>query len=169
MIVLLGYMGCGKSTVGKMLAEQLNMQFIDFDNFIEEKEQETISRIFAKMGEVYFRKKERFYLEALLKSKPDAVISLGGGTPCFGDNMEFLLSSTSNVVYLKAKIDTLTRRLLTGKSNRPLIRDIPDGELEEFIRKHLFERNFFYLQAPVRIDVDDLSAAAVVEKLKDLN
>ena len=168
MIVLLGYMGCGKSTVGRKLAVRLDMQFIDFDEFIEENEQNTIPEIFAQRGEVYFRKMEHIYLRELLKSEPNAVISLGGGTPCFGNNMEILLESPAKVVYLKARIDTLTRRLLDEKSQRPLIKDVPDSELEEFIRKHLFERNFFYLQSPWKIDVDDLSVTEIVDRLSEL-
>ncbi|MBL7472517.1 shikimate kinase [Robertkochia sediminum] len=168
MIVLLGYMGSGKSTAGKELAELLKVQFIDFDDFIEEKEQKTITEIFQQKGEVYFRKKERMYLQELLQSKPNAVIALGGGTPCFGDNMQLLLESDAKVVYLKAKIDTLTKRLMAGKSHRPIISHLPDSDLEEFVRKHLFERNFFYLQAPVKIDVDELSTEEVVARLRAL-
>ncbi len=169
MIVLLGYMGCGKSTIGKLLASRTGLQFIDFDEFIEKKEGKSITAIFKQHGEVYFRKKEHQYLNELLNSAPEAVISLGGGTPCFGNNMELLLESKAKVVYLKAKIDTLTQRLLKEKDQRPLIKDIPDTELEEFIRKHLFERNYFYLQAPVKIEVDTLTAEQVVDQLEKLN
>lgn len=169
MIVLLGYMGCGKSTIGKLLASRAGVQFIDFDDFIEKNEGKSISAIFQQHGEVYFRKKEHQYLNDLLHSAPDAVISLGGGTPCFGNNMDLLLESKAKVVYLKAKIETLTQRLLKEKAHRPLIKDIPDAELEEFIRKHLFERNFFYLQAPVKIEVDTLTAKEVVDQLESLN
>lgn len=168
MIVLLGYMGSGKSTVGKELAAQAGVQFIDFDDFIEKKEGASISDIFTRKGEVYFRKKERQYLEELLETKPKAVISLGGGTPCFGNNMELLLDSPAKVVYLKAGIDTLVERLLPEKEHRPLIKDITSAELEEFIRKHLFERNFFYLQAPVKVEVDQLTSEEIVEQLKAL-
>ena len=168
MIVLLGYMGSGKSTVGKIIAAKTGVQFIDFDHFIEEKEGVSIPEIFKSKGEVYFRKKEREYLEELLKIAPDAVISLGGGTPCFGNNMQLLLDSPAKVVYLKANINTLTQRLLPEKSGRPLLAEVPDNELEEYIRKHLFERNFFYLQAPVKLDIDALSAEAVAEQLLNI-
>ncbi|MDD3723627.1 MAG: shikimate kinase, partial [Lutibacter sp.] len=94
-IVLLGYMASGKSAVGRILSEKLNIQFIDLDSFIEEKEQLSISEIFETKGEIYFRKIEGIYLQELLNSKESTVISLGGGTPCYGNNID-LIENKSN-------------------------------------------------------------------------
>ncbi|MEL4307296.1 shikimate kinase [Joostella sp. CR20] len=169
MQVLIGYMGSGKSTVGKVLAKNSAKAFIDFDNYIEEKEGMSIPEIFKNKGEIYFRKKETAHLERLLASNPNAIISLGGGTPCFGNNMETVLKATPDVFYLKLSVEKLVARLKTEKSQRPLIKDIADGDLSEFVRKHLFERNFYYLQSHHIISVEDETpeeiATKIIEKL----
>lgn len=169
MIVLIGYMGSGKSTVGRVLAKQLEMDFIDFDNYIEAKENRSIPEIFKQKGEVYFRNKETQYLGELLDENPNVVVSLGGGTPCFGTNMQTIVEASPNVFYLKLSVDKLISRLKPEKSYRPLIKDIADADLSEFIRKHLFERNFYYMQAPHIVNVVDQTpeelAAEVSEKL----
>ncbi|MDG3583846.1 shikimate kinase [Galbibacter pacificus] len=154
-IVLLGYMGSGKSTVGKILAKKQSLEFIDFDDYIVENEKLSIPEIFKQKGEIYFRKIEGNYLKQLLQDNKDAVISLGGGTPCFGNNMEYILKATPNVFYLKLTAEKLVERLLPEKEQRPLVKDIPNAEMLEFIRKHLFERNFFYLKSPNIISVND--------------
>jgi len=169
MIVLIGYMGSGKSTVGRVLAKQLEMDFIDFDNYIEVKENRSIPEIFKQKGEVYFRNKETQYLGELLDENPNVVVSLGGGTPCFGTNMQTIVDASPNVFYLKLSVDKLISRLKPEKSYRPLIKDIAEADLSEFIRKHLFERNFYYMQAPHIVNVVDQTpeelAAEVSEKL----
>ena len=164
LIVLTGYMGSGKSLVGKSLSERLNCRFIDLDHFIARREKMSIPEIFRTRGEIYFRKKERSYLEEVLNIKEKTVIALGGGTPCYGENMEIILSATPYVFYLKASADTLLRRLAKEQYSRPLIKDIKKADLPEFIQKHLFERSFFYLKAPYRIAVDELPP----EKIADI-
>jgi len=169
MIVLIGYMGSGKSTVGKVLAKQLEMEFIDFDQYIEAKENLSIPEIFKQKGEVYFRKKESQYLGELLVRNSNAVVSLGGGTPCFGDSMQTILKASPNVFYLKLSVESLIDRLQPEKSYRPLIKDIADKDLSEFIRKHLFERNFYYLQSHHIVNVKQQTpgelAGEIIEKL----
>lgn len=166
MIVLIGYMGSGKSTVGKVLARELEMDFIDFDDYIEAKESQSIPDIFKHKGEVYFRKKETFYLDELLDKKPNAVISLGGGTPCFGTNMETITASSPDVFYLKLSVDTLLNRLRPEKANRPLIKDIADEDLSDFIRKHLFERNYYYLKSPHIVNVDEQTPEELASEIR---
>ena len=169
MIVLIGYMGSGKSTIGKVLAKKLEKDFIDFDQYIETNEKQSIPEIFKHKGEVYFRKKEAFYLGELLTEDPNAVVSLGGGTPCFGTNMQTIVEASPNVFYLKLSVDNLISRLQPEKAYRPLIKDIADEDLSEFIRKHLFERNYYYLKAPHIVKVDEQTpeelAAEISEKL----
>lgn len=167
MIVLIGYMGSGKSTVGKVLAKQLEIDFIDFDNYIETKEERSIPEIFQQKGEVYFRNKEGQYLGELLSENPKAVVSLGGGTPCFGNNMQTIVEASPNVFYLKLSVDKLISRLQPEKAYRPLIKDIADQDLNEFIRKHLFERNFYYLQASHIVNVVDQTPEEIAVEVSD--
>ena len=104
----MGYMGSGKSAVGKRLAALKSLSFIDLDEYIESQEKNTISQIFEQVGELYFRKKERFYLEKLLYKDPQAVISLGGGTPCYFDNIDFVVQKKDILsLYLKTSPKTL--------------------------------------------------------------
>lgn len=163
-IVLLGYMASGKSAVGKVLAETLNVQFIDLDSFIEEGEQLSIAQIFKTKGEIYFRKIEGGYLKELLDSMESSVISLGGGTPCYGNNMEFI-ENKSTSFYLKASIDTIFERLKDETSQRPLVADIGTENLREYIAKHLFERTPYYERAHHTILVNNKNVAQIVEEI----
>ena len=113
-LVLVGYMASGKSSVGKVLADSLECNFIDLDDYIETKEQQTITEIFAQKGEIYFRLKEIVYLKEILDSKDSLVLSVGGGTPCYGENMD-AINNTSTSIYLKASISTLLKRLSNEK------------------------------------------------------
>ncbi|NER15553.1 shikimate kinase [Leptobacterium flavescens] len=168
MIVLIGYMGSGKSAVGEIVSKENGKVFVDLDQYIEQQEKMSIPEIFENKGEIYFRKKEYFYLKEVLETQKDIVLSVGGGTPCYGENMKLITEATPHVFYLKATIETLLERLLKEKDHRPMISHLEDSELAEFIRKHLFERNFYYLQSRHKINVDDLSAAEVAEKLREL-
>ena len=164
-IILIGYMGSGKTTIGKHLSEVLNYKFIDLDQVIEYDEQYTVSEIFSKKGELYFRKKERTILETILSSDSNIVLATGGGTPCFGNTMEFMKSTENTItIYLKSSNEELTNRLFNERLNRPLIAHIKSQELlNDFIRKHLFERSYFYNQSNIKLSIDNLTVAAVVE------
>lgn len=163
-LFLVGYMGSGKSVIGKNLAEILNYSYLDFDAVIEEKEQLSISDIFKNKGEIYFRKAELTYLKDVLGC-PKTVVALGGGTPCYGDTMKTILNSeNSHAIYLKASIATLSNRLFSEKAKRPLIAHISNlAELNEFIGKHLFERAPYYEQSNVIVKTDDKSINEVVQ------
>lgn len=165
-IVLMGYMASGKSTIGKLFAEINNKRFLDLDTYITEKEGLTIPEIFAQKGEIYFRKKEHESLKEVLENQQDCVISLGGGTPCYANNMDLIQNKNAISIYLKASIKTLTDRLLINKENRPLIAFLEDEHVPEFIAKHLFERRFFYEQATKTITVDHQSTAAIVTEIE---
>ncbi|GAA4318872.1 shikimate kinase [Pontixanthobacter gangjinensis] len=167
-IFLIGYMGSGKSHIGKRLAERIEQEFIDFDEEIEKMENSRISEIFRQKGEIYFRKLERKVLERMLKLDQQAVISLGGGTPCYGDNME-LIKNSDDVVsfYLKLNVQTLTERLQAEKEHRPVISHLENEEkLEEFIRKHLFERGFYYNQSDHIINCDSKISEEIIEMIQ---
>ena len=168
-IFLLGYMGCGKSTLGIELSKQLKIRFIDLDYYIEEQENTSISSLFKEKGEFYFRKIEKNALNHLLSDLEPAVIGLGGGTPCYYDNMDRLIASNHTSIYCHASIPTLAERLLKEKEQRPMIAHIPDLEtMQEFIGKHLFERALFYRKATHTLHVDDKSVAEVVDDIKKI-
>jgi len=167
-IVLVGYMGSGKSSIGKILAKNLGHEFIDLDDYIESCEEMKIKDIFQLKGEVYFRKKEFGYLNEILESKSNLVLSTGGGTPCYGENMNAILETTPNVFYLNVSINGLIQRLLPEKEHRPLIANIPNEELPEFIGKHLFERSYFYAKAHHTIHCDKKSLDILVSDIEAL-
>ncbi len=166
-IILLGYMASGKSTVSKLIAAKLGIEAIDLDDYIVEKEKNSISSIFKNKGEIYFRLQENKYLKDLLKSKNDFVLALGGGTPCYANNME-LIKKMPMSIYLKANLNTLFERLRKEKANRPLISDLNNEKLKEFIAKHLFERSPFYDQAAHIVSIDNLSIEEITEKIQQL-
>ena len=161
-------MGSGKSSIGKILAKNLGHEFIDLDDYIEAREELEIKDIFRLKGEVYFRKKEFEYLNEVLGSNANLVLSTGGGTPCYGENMNAILEATPNVFYLNVSINGLIQRLLPEKEHRPLIADIPNRELPEFIGKHLFERSYFYSQAHHHIHCDKKSLDVLVSEIEAL-
>ncbi|MDC6351962.1 shikimate kinase [Zeaxanthinibacter sp. PT1] len=167
-IVLLGYMGSGKSTIGKELATRLDIPFTDLDDYITENLGSSIPQIFLDKGEIYFRKQEHLHLKKILEGPSDVVIALGGGTPCYSNNMKLILESTPHVFYLSLPIPVLNERLLSEKAKRPLIRDIKDEELPEFIGKHLFERRNYYMQATHTINAADKDRAEVVSEITGL-
>ena len=164
-VVLMGYMGSGKSTIGENLATVLNYKFLDLDYYISEKENTSIQALFDKKGEIYFRKKEAFYLNEILNSEVDLVLALGGGTPCYANNIKTLLENENvRLFYLKLSIPLLAERLLKEKAHRPLISHLETkDQLIEFIGKHLFERASYYNQASFIINTDNKTQKEVIE------
>ncbi|MBP8792475.1 MAG: shikimate kinase [Lutibacter sp.] len=163
-IVLMGYMASGKSAIGKILAQKLNLQFIDLDDFIEENEKLTIAEIFKLKGEIYFRIKEGEYLEKILKNFKNCVISLGGGTPCYGNNIK-IIKNNSISFYLSASVSTIFNRLKDEKSKRPLVSSLIEDDLKEYIAKHLFERTQFYNQADHILSVNKNTIEEIAEEI----
>lgn len=166
-LIFIGYMGSGKSLVANEIARHTGLQYIDLDQFIEEKEQQTIPEIFAQKGEVYFRKIERNHLEEVLNLETPFVLSVGGGTPCYGNTMELMNQKSNSIsIYLSANVETLTQRLFSEKQNRPLISHLQSQEeLNDFIRKHLFERSFYYNQAKKTVKTDGKSVTEIVDEI----
>ncbi len=146
-IFLLGFMGSGKSFSGKRLAEKFEMSFIDLDDYIETKEGRTIREIFEKEGEVYFRKVEKECLHEM-GDKQMTIISTGGGTPCFFDNMKWM-NENGITVFLETSVKVLANRLFNEMQKRPLLKDFSKEELKHFIEKKLEERNPFYHQTQI--------------------
>jgi shikimate kinase len=164
-IIFLGYMASGKSTIGKEISKKLDMNFIDLDAYISEQEKQSISEIFKIKGEIYFRRIENMYLMKLLNSENDFVLSLGGGTPCYANNMELIQSSKAKSVYIKADIPTLVARLIEEKSARPLVANLENEKMTEFVAKHLFERRFFYEQASIILNTQNKTIQEVISEI----
>jgi shikimate kinase len=168
-IVLLGYMASGKSTIGKILAKRLDLPFIDLDHYIENKFQKSISDIFKQEGEIFFRLQEHEAIKEIFSENNSFVLSLGGGTPCYANNMDYINSQKHGIsIYIKASIQTIFQRLVTETSQRPLVASLPKDELEEFIAKHLFERSFFYEQAKLKVHTDTFTIEETVNHIESL-
>ncbi|WP_396170573.1 shikimate kinase [Flavobacterium sp.] len=168
-VVLIGYMGSGKSVVSAMLAQKIGIEFVELDESIEKKCGMSVATIFATKGELYFRKVEReLFLEFLQNTSRELIISTGGGTPCYYNNHELLQAEGVVSVYLKASVAALTQRLDKEKSSRPLLAHLSTEELSEFIAKHLFDRSFYYNQATFKISVDAKSVEEIVNEIATL-
>ena len=169
-IILIGYMGSGKTTVGKALSKDTGMMFYDLDWYIESRMRKTVAQLFADRGEDGFRKIEYNMLHEVAEFE-DVIISCGGGTPCFFDNIDYL-NQQGDVVYLKAEPEVLYRHLLMGKVERPLIKGKGPDELIAHIRTQLQEREAFYSKARYVLDVsllDDYDKIKTsVERLKEM-
>ena len=162
LIILIGYMGAGKTTVGKALSQSLALPFYDLDWYIEERYRRTIPQIFAENGENGFREIEQKILHEVAEFE-NVIISCGGGTPCFFDNMEYM-NRQAQTVYLKASPDVLFQHLKMGKVERPLLKDKTEDEMKQYIRDSLAIREPFYSRAQYTLDVSLLEN---YDKIKD--
>lgn len=151
-IILIGYMGAGKTTIGKALAKDLGLMFYDLDWYIESRMRKTVAQIFKERGEEGFREIERNMLHEVAEFE-NVVISCGGGTPCFFDNMEYM-NLQGQTLYLQASPEVLAAHLRMGKSVRPLIAGKTDEELMAFIKESLEKRDPFYTKAKYILNVD---------------
>ena len=168
-IVLIGYMGCGKSSVGKKLSQKLNVKFVELDSVIEKKYSKSITQIFNDLGEIKFRSIENSELNSVLSNYKNCVLSLGGGTPCYYDNMSLILSYTTNVFFIDVNSEILSERLFKKKDKRPLISSIDTiEEMKQFINKHYFERRPFYSMATHSITSNRNDSKIVVKEILSL-
>ena len=169
-IILIGYMGAGKTTIGKALSKELGITFYDLDWYIESRMRKTVSEIFAERGEEGFRQIEYNMLHEVAEFE-DVILSCGGGTPCFFDNMDYL-NQQGQVVYLKAEPEVLYKHLLMAKVERPLLKGKSKEELLKFIKEQLEKREPFYTKAHYTLDVslmDNYDKIKIsVEKIKEL-
>ena len=150
-IILIGYMGAGKTTIGRQLAMTLGLQFYDLDWYIEMRYHKKVSEIFAEEGEGHFRDLERRMLHEVAEFE-DVVISCGGGTPCFFDNMEYM-NQQAETIYLKIEPEVLAMHLKMGRTVRPLILGKSEDELLQYIKESLTEREPYYKKAKHILDV----------------
>ena len=150
-IILIGYMGAGKTTVGKALSKAMGLPFYDLDWYIESRMRKTVAQIFAERGEEGFRLIERNMLHEVAEFE-DVILSCGGGTPCFFDNMDYL-NGQGETIYLKADPEVLYKHLLMGKIERPLLKNKTPEQLIDFIKEQLEKREPFYTKAKHVLDV----------------
>lgn len=157
-------MGSGKTLVSKELSILNNFKIFDLDTEISKQNNRSITEIFKEKGEIFFRKTEKEVLEKILSTEKNIILSLGGGTPCYYNNIDSINEKTISV-FLKTNVKTLAQRLSSEKDKRPLIQNISNEDLPEFIAKHLFERNPFYNQAKITINTNNLSAREIAEEI----
>lgn len=160
-VILIGFMGAGKSTLGKKIAKKMDLPFIDSDRVIEERYQKSIGEIFAENGESYFRTLESDFITSL-ENKDEFVLATGGGMPCFGKNME-LLNELGTTFYLERSPKELANRLFNAKTRRPLIDGLEQEELVSFIEDKLSLREEYYKAAQVILGREDQTVHVIEE------
>lgn len=169
-IFLVGYMGAGKTTIGKVLSKLIGLTFIDLDYYIEGRFRKTVAQLFAERGEEGFRSIERNMLHEVAEFE-DVLVSTGGGTPCFFDNMEFM-NQQGTTIYLQVSVDELASRLELCKYTRPVLKNRTGDELKAFVAESLSGRLPFYQKATIVFDANELmteaDAYALSEQLKKL-
>ena len=163
-IFLIGYMGCGKTTLGEVLARQMGLQYIDLDEFIEQRQGMTITEIFDEMGEKRFRELETEALQDVA-TMTDVIVGCGGGTPCHGDNME-LMNKAGTTVWLTTSPERITTRLLLPdqKAKRPKVASLPDEAVLSLVERELQARTPYYSQAQLQFDSTDIETAAATRR-----
>ncbi|TXH22019.1 MAG: shikimate kinase [Chitinophagaceae bacterium] len=165
-IYLLGFMGAGKSFWGKQLSKKLQYPLLDLDNYIEEQEGKTINNIFLENGEEYFRQLEQKYLQTLSQNNQDIIISCGGGTPCFFNNIDFM-NEQGVTVWLNIPEDIILGRLRQNKQKRPLIKDLDDTALRQYIQKKMAERKMYYAQSKIKVDDAQIDLDKLVNDIEN--
>jgi shikimate kinase len=158
-------MGCGKTTFGKKLSLSSGLPHVDLDSFIEKQESRSISSIFEEEGEETFRKIENNCLRELLSQNGVKIISLGGGTVCYHNNLS-LVKSSGTLIYIELSAKSLTQRLLSGKLKRPLLKNLSDEDLFLFVEKKLQERLSFYQEAHLVLNGLNLNVKGVLKQLE---
>lgn len=164
-LFLIGYMGCGKSTLGRKLARRLNVAFTDTDSLVEQREGASVADVFRYEGEERFREVEREILEQAIAESGAAVVSTGGGLPVWRDNMA-RMNAVGYTVYLRRSAGRIASRLSPyGRQKRPRLRGLNDAELIEFMARDMAVREPFYAQAHLVVDCDAMSDDQVVEHI----
>lgn len=166
-LFLVGYMGCGKSTIGRKLSRALHISFVDTDNCIEEREGATVFDIFHYEGEERFREIEREVLEEVIRREEASVVSTGGGLPAWGDNME-RMNEVGRTVYLKRSAENIASRLSPyGRQKRPRLRGLNDEELVLFMRDDMAKRDPFYSRAVQVVACEGKSDEEIIREIID--
>jgi len=164
LIFIIGYMGAGKTILGKKLAERLNYHFYDMDDMFEISSGYSIGDYFEKFGEASFRKTERQILLNHLEDR-QTIIATGGGTACYADNMA-LMNQKGITIYIDTGIETIMKRLAGKIRNRPMLKNIPNEQLPSFIREHMKIRNEYYSKALIKVDGEQVDMYGLVDAVR---
>ncbi len=165
-IFLTGFMAAGKSTLGKKLAQLFQIEFIDLDQYIEQKNSKTVTEIFKDLGEVTFRELESKCLEEIFQINKKCIVALGGGTVCFHDNL-VKIKENGLLIYLQLPSQVLAQRLKDSATERPLVQNLKDVELMLMIEQQLKNRSTFYEQADLIINGLNLTEQILHDKIID--
>jgi len=163
-IFLIGFMGSGKTHWGRLLSEKLGIRFFDLDEQVTEHAGKTIPEIFAAEGEEQFRLLEKDVLHIITESHDNFVMACGGGSPCYFNNIEYM-NTAGTTVWINTPQDTLHKRLVVEKEKRPLIKDLTDEQLRNFIQKKFSDRRIYYEQATIAIDEEPVQLEKLIEKI----
>jgi shikimate kinase len=167
-IFLIGFMATGKTTVGEELAKTIDYQFIDLDQFIEEKYRKTIKMIFEYYGEDHFRQIENEALREIAEFQGNFVVASGGGTSCFYNSVDFM-NSVGITIYLRAEVAELVSRLIASKKDRPLLWGKTEEELNNYIIRVLEERKKYYEKAKITVDISKLDVIDLANTIKAIS
>ncbi|MGB8190749.1 MAG: shikimate kinase [Chitinophagaceae bacterium] len=163
-IYLIGFMGSGKTHWGNLLSSRLTLPFFDLDKQITEDEGKSIVEIFEQKGEEYFRMMEKETMYILTESHESFVMACGGGTPCYFNNIDYM-NNNGITVWLNTRMEVLFNRLLEEKDSRPLLRNLSDGQLRQFILKKFSERRIYYEQASLVIEESEASVESLIQHI----
>jgi shikimate kinase len=163
-IFLIGFMGSGKTHWARLLSKKLGLTFYDLDTVIVEQEKKSVADIFSEKGEEYFRYKETEALERIAEEQEGFILSCGGGTPCFFNNIEYMKKS-GKVIWLNTSIEVLTQRLMRERKSRPLIREVDESDLGRYIVRKLSERRMYYQQADVTVNEESVTLDELIRLL----
>ncbi len=167
-LFLIGYMGCGKSSLGRKVARRLGVRFVDTDAVIEEREGASISDIFQYEGEEYFRRLERSVIDEVADDTADVVVSTGGGLPVWKDNME-TMNRVGTTVYIRRSAEQIASRLSPyGRQKRPKLRGLSDDEIVDFMTRNMAEREPYYARALHVLDTDGVSDGELADRIVEL-
>lgn len=157
-------MGSGKTHWGRQLSKKLNFPFFDLDETIISHEGKEITQIFSQNGEEYFRLLEKDTLHIITESHDTFIMACGGGTPCYFNNIEYM-NQAGTTVWINTPTDTLYKRLMAEKNKRPLIKELDEGQLKNFIGKKYADRRIYYEQADVKMDEEPFKLDRLIEKI----
>jgi shikimate kinase len=163
-IFLIGFMGSGKTYWGRQLSEKLDFPFFDLDEQIESHEGKTINQLFADNGEENFRLLEKDRLHIITESHESFVMATGGGTPCYFNNIEYM-NNAGTTVWVNTPVEVLFERLVKEKANRPLLKDLEDSQIKNFVLKKFSDRKIFYELAEISVEEDSKNIDNIVEKI----
>ena len=163
-VFLIGFMGSGKTYWGRLLSQKLSIPFFDLDEQVTTHAGKSIPELFAEQGEEQFRLMEKDLLHIITESHDSFVMACGGGSPCFFDNIDYM-NRTGTTIWINTPLETLFKRLVDEKNQRPLIRDLADDQLKGFIFKKFGDRKIYYEQADVIVDDEPLELDKLIEKV----